>query len=156
MKCKLPLQGVACHSTHIILGLCAVSHYAVYFNKQGNSIICFEVVTFLMCWLGFPAAVRSEVQCGDDIGNGCLLTTSNISQNRSSQMSERFNGWRWLLSLRCVVCYKLTTFQRYNRPGVGGSERFWNVGQFLPDYSAQHPITAIFILVAVKTWNSQV
>jgi hypothetical protein len=32
----------------------------------------------------------------------------------------------------------------------GGSNLLWNVGQYVPDYTAQHPV---FILIADGTWN---
>jgi hypothetical protein len=55
-----------------------------------------------------------------------------------------------------VVWYKLTDVSEmiHHRPDHGSSMHLWNVGQFLPDDTAQHPRRqVIFIFVAVRFWN---
>jgi hypothetical protein len=59
--------------------------------------------------------------------------------NNSSQKSSGSSGQPWT---------PVT-----HRPDYGGSKRLWNVGKNLPDYTAQHPIIVIFMLVAARTWN---
>jgi hypothetical protein len=45
--------------------------------------------------------------------------------------------------------FRLLTASIIRGPCDGASKILWNVGEFLPDYTAQH----LRKLVAVKTWN---
>jgi hypothetical protein len=48
--------------------------------------------------------------------------------------------WRWPSSgmLRRLVCKCWLTYQRRSLPPSSGRSHLWNVGQFVPDYTAQH------------------
>jgi hypothetical protein len=57
------------------------------------------------------------------------------------------------------IIFKLAAFWdatpcSHHHPDDGGSKLLWNVGQYVPDYTFQHPRkTAVFIFIAVRTSN---
>jgi hypothetical protein len=63
---------------------------------------------------------------------------------------------RIMVAFRDLASYSLVKTDRRFRADIGSSNHLWNVGQFLADYTVQHPPPpprVVLILAVVRTWN---